>query len=149
MAAKKFVFAFNRRGGETGRQVGDRCGAAEIVGERHEGAAMQKAIRVGEFFAHRERARDPFGREVSHRDADERGEWSEWRLLFDRRIRHGVSLCHPSHDALMAPQKHPPGEPMTLGHARLPCPLSACGPAAVRCDHSGKPALRKPSSSLA
>ena len=44
------------------RQIGDRGGAAEIVGERHHRAAVQDAVAVGQLLAHGELGLDPLGR---------------------------------------------------------------------------------------
>jgi hypothetical protein len=54
-AAEEVGLAFDRGGGDGGivRQIGERRGAAEIVGKRYERAAMHDAEPVAEFLTHR------------------------------------------------------------------------------------------------
>ena len=75
--------ALDRRGAPALGQVCHRGGAAEIVGERHDRAAMQRAVAVGQFLAHRQFGGDLVGRHMRDLDAEEIGE---------RRLQFGVGI---------------------------------------------------------
>src|SRR6185312_5067360 len=70
--------ALDRGGGLTRLEIGGRCRAAEIVGKRHERAAMHNAETVIEVVACNELCGDPFRRNMRDLEAEKFG---KWRLL--------------------------------------------------------------------
>src|SRR5262245_13001636 len=73
--------ALDCRGGWAGLEIGGRCRAAEIVGKRHEGAAMHDAETVVEVVAGDKLCGDPLGRNM--RDLETK-KFGKWRLLGGR-----------------------------------------------------------------
>ena len=93
--AKKFVFRFDRRRAGAGRQVEARRGAAERVGEGHDGAAVHDAGHCTQLVAHIDLGDDALWRGFDEAQAErfrEEGfgvlvEGVEW-------LRHGRLLVH-------------------------------------------------------
>src|SRR6516225_9153780 len=80
--------ALDRRRGKAGFEVHHRGVSAEVVGECHDGAAMQDPAPVGELIAYGEVCGDTLRRDVGDGDADELSE----RWLLDRWVRHFAAM---------------------------------------------------------
>ena len=85
-AAKKLVLLSICRGGLTRLEIGGRRRATEIVGKRHEGAAMHDAETVVKIIARDEFCGHPFGRNMRDLEAEKFG---KWRLLVGR-VVHSI-----------------------------------------------------------
>src|SRR5947207_5902678 len=86
-AGEEIGLAFNGRRAAALRQIGDRGGAAEIVGERHDGAAVQRTETIVEVLANGQFGNDLVRRNVDYSHAEQSG---EWRLLFGLRIHRKI-----------------------------------------------------------
>ena len=73
--------AFDRGGARAGADIRHRGGAAERVGERHDGAAVQDAVGIVVHVPHRQLALDPLRRNVGDLDAKEIGVGRRFRLV--------------------------------------------------------------------
>src|SRR5262245_14616032 len=82
--------ALDCRGGLARLEIGGRRSAAEIVGERHEGAAMHDAETVIEVVTRNELRGDPLGRNMCDLEAEQFG---KWRLLAGRFV-HSMLPAH-------------------------------------------------------
>src|SRR5690242_14131161 len=67
--------AFDRGGGLARLEIGGGRGAAEVVGKRHQGAAMHDSEPVVEIIAGDELSGDPFGRDMRYLEAEKFGKW--------------------------------------------------------------------------
>ena len=71
---EKVGLAFDRRRSAARRQICHRCRTPKIVGERHDGAAVERAEAVVEFFSHGHLGDDLVRRNVRDLDTHELGE---------------------------------------------------------------------------
>jgi hypothetical protein len=71
---KEVGLALDRRRAGALRQIHHRSHGADIVGERHDGAAVNDGGHRGDLVAHEEFGRDPLRRNVGQFDAEEIGE---------------------------------------------------------------------------